>query len=326
LSHDEAAERDQAAERRERACGLVVCYIRRQPEIKADDQEEHRDGGGELQQDGHAARQRRTAEQKLVGQAQHDADIGKQRVEIDAGDVAEVFDEHRAWPQLVAGQTLALPRRCDIGLRLHRHQQHDVVVDQNLHGALAQTEPAGGLERFHMVAAPEEPHLAVIVERRLDLDPHGGSPAMRFLDLGVRHLDEIGVRQHGGERSQQVRVGSLERVMVEAGMRLDLGIEVEVVVAQPFELREIFIVIDGGEQAADLAEAVALRLVEAAVVDQGLENVGLANRDEMTPIVGRVSGPAIIQEALCTTLVGPGQQATVGDIGELYIEKQEARS
>jgi N-methylhydantoinase A len=40
----------------------------------------------------------------------------------------------------------------------------------------------------------------------------------------------------------------------------------------------------------------------------------------------RVDGPAIIQEALCTTLVGPGQQATVGDIGELYIEKQAARS
>ena len=36
-----------------------------------------------------------------------------------------------------------------------------------------------------------------------------------------------------------------------------------------------------------------------------------------------VQGPAIIQEALCTTLVGPGQRATVGDIGELYIEKQE---
>jgi N-methylhydantoinase A len=34
-----------------------------------------------------------------------------------------------------------------------------------------------------------------------------------------------------------------------------------------------------------------------------------------------IRGPAIIQEALCTTLVGPGQQATVGALGELYIEK-----
>jgi N-methylhydantoinase A len=38
----------------------------------------------------------------------------------------------------------------------------------------------------------------------------------------------------------------------------------------------------------------------------------------------RVPGPAVIQEALCTTLVGPGQQATVGALGELYIERQAA--
>lgn len=36
-----------------------------------------------------------------------------------------------------------------------------------------------------------------------------------------------------------------------------------------------------------------------------------------------IAGPAIIQEALCTTLVGPGQQASVGDFGELYIEKTQ---
>lgn len=36
-----------------------------------------------------------------------------------------------------------------------------------------------------------------------------------------------------------------------------------------------------------------------------------------------LAGPAIVQEALCTTLVGPGQQATVGELGELYIERRE---
>lgn len=45
---------------------------------------------------------------------------------------------------------------------------------------------------------------------------------------------------------------------------------------------------------------------------------------ESLPRGARIAGPAIIQEALCTTLVGPGQQATVGHLGELYIEKQEA--
>ena len=42
---------------------------------------------------------------------------------------------------------------------------------------------------------------------------------------------------------------------------------------------------------------------------------------ETLPRGSGVAGPAIIQEALCTTLVGPGQQATVGALGELYIEK-----
>ena len=45
---------------------------------------------------------------------------------------------------------------------------------------------------------------------------------------------------------------------------------------------------------------------------------------ESLPRGACVTGPAIIQEALCTTLVGPGQQATVGALGELYIEKTEA--
>lgn len=34
-----------------------------------------------------------------------------------------------------------------------------------------------------------------------------------------------------------------------------------------------------------------------------------------------IRGPAVIHEALCTTLVGDGQQASVGDYGELYIER-----
>jgi N-methylhydantoinase A len=44
---------------------------------------------------------------------------------------------------------------------------------------------------------------------------------------------------------------------------------------------------------------------------------------ESLPPGTRVAGPAIIQEALCTTLVGAGQQMTVGNFGELYIEKAQ---
>ena len=46
----------------------------------------------------------------------------------------------------------------------------------------------------------------------------------------------------------------------------------------------------------------------------------LYERDSLHP--GHcITGPAIVQEALCTTLVGAGQQATVGAFGQLYIEK-----
>ena len=68
--------------------------------------------------------------------------------------------------------------------------------------------------------------------------------------------------------------------MVEARMRLELGIEVEIIVAQPFQLAEIFIVIDGGEEPADLAKSRVRLVGQLAVVDQGVENVGLADRDE----------------------------------------------
>jgi N-methylhydantoinase A len=47
--------------------------------------------------------------------------------------------------------------------------------------------------------------------------------------------------------------------------------------------------------------------------------VGEYAREELEPGV-RVAGPAIVREALSTTLVCPGQTATVGPFGELLIE------
>jgi N-methylhydantoinase A/oxoprolinase/acetone carboxylase beta subunit len=48
--------------------------------------------------------------------------------------------------------------------------------------------------------------------------------------------------------------------------------------------------------------------VEAAIHDR-----------ESLAIGARVAGPAIIHEALCTTLVPPGHVASVGSCGELAI-------
>ncbi|HEV7631846.1 MAG TPA: hydantoinase/oxoprolinase family protein [Steroidobacteraceae bacterium] len=49
-------------------------------------------------------------------------------------------------------------------------------------------------------------------------------------------------------------------------------------------------------------------------------DAGIFERAALAPGM-QVAGPAIIQEPLCTTLVGPGQTARCGDYGELYIEK-----
>lgn len=48
-------------------------------------------------------------------------------------------------------------------------------------------------------------------------------------------------------------------------------------------------------------------------------------RDEL-PVGAVVRGPAIIREDLSTTFVGPGQQATVGQLTEIIIEKREDRA
>jgi N-methylhydantoinase A len=43
---------------------------------------------------------------------------------------------------------------------------------------------------------------------------------------------------------------------------------------------------------------------------------------EALPVGGRVQGPAVIREALSTTVVWPGQAAEVGPLGELVIEQR----
>ncbi len=170
----------------------------------------------------------------------------------------------------------------DPGCRLHRHEQHDVVVDEDVVRPLAQPEPLAGLDRLRVVAAAEEADLAEIVDRRLDLHAHHLALAVRLLDLGKGHFDEVGALEHGGERFDQIGVMALERGVVDARRRCELGIEVEIGVTQLLELVEILVVIDRRQQPADLAELAALLLAaEGAMLDQRVENVGLADGDEL---------------------------------------------
>ena len=74
----------------------------------------------------------RHAEHELVAPAHHHADVRQQRIEVGAGDVAEILEQHRAGAQLrlLRRFLLALPAVC--GSRhgfLHRDQHHHVVVD-----------------------------------------------------------------------------------------------------------------------------------------------------------------------------------------------------
>ena len=137
-----------------------------------------------------------------------------------------------------------------------------------------------------MVAAPEEQHLAVVVARRLHVDLHQGVLAMGAVDLVVRYLDEIGVVQHAAQRGDQLVIGAIEGGGVEPGMRgVELGAEVEVVVAELLEPVEILVVIDRAEQLAELAKFLAVGFAaETAVGDHGVENVDLAGGNEMIPL------------------------------------------
>ncbi len=111
LPGDEAAERDEARERRQSRLGVAVGHGGADAEIKSEQQEQDGDGGVDLQQDRDAAGKRRNAEEQHVASAQHHAGVGKQRVEVAARDVAEAFEQHGARRKLATIETARAPRR-----------------------------------------------------------------------------------------------------------------------------------------------------------------------------------------------------------------------
>ena len=99
--------------------------------------------------------------------------------------------------------------------------------------------------------------------------------------------------EHGGEGFHQPRIGVRDRRGIEARTRIELGIEVVIVVTQPLELVEILVVIDRRQKPADLAELLALPLAaERPVLDQRCEQIGLADGDELVAVV--VGAPVLV--------------------------------
>ena len=64
-------------------------------------------------------------------------------------------------------------------------------------------------------------------------------------------------------------------------MRVALGLEIEVIVAQPLELTERLIMIDRRQNPADLAKLLALGVAKRAMLDQRVEQLGFANGYEL---------------------------------------------
>ena len=142
--------------------------------------------------------------------------------------------------------------------------------------------------------AVKEPHLAKVVTRERELDPRRLALVVRPLDLGIRQLYEIGVLEHAGERAYEIRVSGRERSFAEARMRIDVGGEVEIVLAQPLQPLEIVVVTDGREPPADLAEACPLAFAaERPMLRQRIQQVALADGNEPLAAAGAAVGGGI---------------------------------
>ena len=111
-------------------------------------------------------------------------------------------------------------RRCKVFRRLwasrasglQRDEQHHVVVDRRSTVLVLEAVPARNFETLAVLAAAEEAHVAEIFERRPVSTVHRDALAVRALDLLVRHLDEIGALEHGGQRLDQLRIGAIDRL------------------------------------------------------------------------------------------------------------------
>ncbi len=294
LPQHEGAEREQAAERGQRLLHVVVVDRAGEAEIEAGDEKQHRHGRGELDQDRYAADNRRHRQRKMVEQAHHHAHIGKQRLEIGAGDVAEILEQHRAAADFLSAAPGA--RLAGIGrhraVRLGRDHQHDVVVDHDLERTPAQAEPDRNVDGLRVVPAAEHANVAIVLDRCLDLHPHAGPLGKGTRDLVVHDLDEVGLRQDTDEFFAQAAIGRIEVLRGAAGLRIDLRVEVKIRLAQPIKLFEILVVKDGAEHTGKLPKPCLPGLVKAALGEKACDHVRLPQRNETIPLLSRGrSGP-----------------------------------
>ena len=185
--------------------------------------------------------------------------FGNSALRSRAGDVAEIFDQHRARPDAA----LQGPPGClwaSLRSRLERDQQHHVVVDRPRRPCrCSHPIPVRDLKTLAVLAAAEEAHVAEVLERRDGLDPSASalSRCARSISV-VRHLDEIGALEHRrpAARPAPHRRGRRRRG-VNRACADELRIEIVVGVLELLEPVEIFVVVDRRQHLADLPELLA---------------------------------------------------------------------
>ncbi len=127
-------------------------------------------------------------------------------MKIGAGDVAEIFEQDGAGHDFAAFERPQLAPRDDLGLRFHRHQQDDVVVDVGVDLAPPQPEPIGDLEVLSVFSPAVEAHLAKIVQRLPDFDSQDRPAPMQIADFVVGQFDKVRTLEHLVERLHEVGV------------------------------------------------------------------------------------------------------------------------
>src|SRR5262249_18985468 len=120
----------------------------------------------------------------------------------------------------------------------------------------------------------------IVLDRGLDLHPYPGALGKGFRDLLMRDLDEVCVRQYADEFIAQFLVRRIQILGRSELMRIDLGIEVEIGLAQSVELFEIFVVQDGAEHAGQLPESGFVGFVKMGLRDEALDDIRLPERND----------------------------------------------
>src|SRR5215813_13677506 len=125
--------------------------------------------------------------------------------------------------------------------------------------------PRSTLFPYTTLFRSEHADVAIVLDRRLDLDAHQRMFAKGADNLLMRDFDEVGLLEDPDEFLAQDAIGTLEIVCGAMSCRGDFRVKVKIGLAQPLKLFEIAVMENGAQHAGKLPEARLLIIVEAAI-------------------------------------------------------------